>query len=51
MVGRLLGDARNWLNHASLRRAGFTVVLLGDGSAESPRPERNGAPRALVATA
>jgi UDP-N-acetyl-D-mannosaminuronic acid dehydrogenase len=50
MVGRLLGDARNWLNHASLRRAGFTVVLLGDGSTEVPRPERNGTPRDLVAS-
>lgn len=31
MRGRLFGDARNWLDHAALRRAGFTVVLLGDG--------------------
>src|SRR5262249_5407254 len=31
MAGRLVGDARNWLNHTSLRRAGFTVVLLGAG--------------------
>ncbi len=29
MAGRLLADSRNWLNHAALRRAGFTVVLLG----------------------
>jgi UDP-N-acetyl-D-mannosaminuronic acid dehydrogenase len=31
MTGRLIGDARNWLNHASLRRAGFHVVVLGVG--------------------
>ena len=31
MKGRLVGDARHWLNHASLRRAGFTVVVLGVG--------------------
>jgi hypothetical protein len=29
MAGRLVGDARNWLNQASLRRSGFTVVTLG----------------------
>jgi UDP-N-acetyl-D-mannosaminuronate dehydrogenase len=32
MTGRLIGDARNWLNHASLRRGGFRVVLLGNGA-------------------
>ncbi|HYT94636.1 MAG TPA: nucleotide sugar dehydrogenase [Gemmataceae bacterium] len=31
MTGRLIADARNWLNHASLRRAGFTVAVLGMG--------------------
>jgi UDP-N-acetyl-D-mannosaminuronic acid dehydrogenase len=31
MTGRLIGDARHWLNHASLRRAGFQVVVLGVG--------------------
>ncbi len=31
MKGRLIGDSRHWLNHASLRRAGFTVVVLGVG--------------------
>jgi hypothetical protein len=39
MAGRLVGDARNWLNHTSLRRAGFTVVLLGAGG-NGHRPER-----------
>ncbi len=29
MTGRLIGDSRYWLNHASLRRSGFTVVVLG----------------------
>ena len=29
MKGRLIADARNWLNHASLRKAGFTVLLVG----------------------
>ncbi len=29
MAGRLIGDSRYWLNHASLRRSGFTVVVLG----------------------
>jgi len=29
LAGNLIADARNWLNHASLRRAGFHVVLLG----------------------
>ena len=29
LAGKLIADARNWLNHASLRRAGFNVVLLG----------------------
>jgi len=32
MRGRLIGDTRNWLNHAALRQAGFTVVVLGDGT-------------------
>jgi UDP-N-acetyl-D-mannosaminuronic acid dehydrogenase len=50
MVGRLLADARNWLNHASLRRAGFTVVLLGDGDGEAPQPYQNGRPRHAVAS-
>jgi UDP-N-acetyl-D-mannosaminuronic acid dehydrogenase len=31
MDGRLIGDARNVLDHAALRKAGFTVVVLGDG--------------------
>lgn len=31
MAGRLIGDSRHWLNHASLRRAGFNVVVLGQG--------------------
>jgi UDP-N-acetyl-D-mannosaminuronic acid dehydrogenase len=42
MAGRLIGDARNWLNHTSLRRAGFTVVLLGAGDPGSPAPGRDG---------
>ncbi len=29
LAGKVIADARNWLNHASLRRAGFQVVLLG----------------------
>jgi UDP-N-acetyl-D-mannosaminuronic acid dehydrogenase len=29
MAGRLIGDARNFLNHESLRRAGFRVIVLG----------------------
>ena len=39
MAGRLIGDSRHWLNHASLRRAGFTVVVLGrsvDAHSTSP---------------
>jgi UDP-N-acetyl-D-mannosaminuronic acid dehydrogenase len=32
MAGRLIGDSRNWLNHAALRRSGFTVVVLGIGA-------------------
>src|SRR5262249_7825036 len=35
MSGRLIADSRNWLNHASLRRAGFTVILLGSSIGES----------------
>jgi UDP-N-acetyl-D-mannosaminuronic acid dehydrogenase len=35
MKGRVIFDGRNWLNHASLRLAGFTVMVLGDGSAKS----------------
>ncbi|HLX61642.1 MAG TPA: nucleotide sugar dehydrogenase [Planctomycetota bacterium] len=31
MRGRLIADARNWLNHATLRAAGFEVVVLGCG--------------------
>ena len=42
MRGRLLGDARNWLDHAAFRHAGFTVVLLGDGSAQDTRAARGG---------
>jgi UDP-N-acetyl-D-mannosaminuronic acid dehydrogenase len=48
MKGRLIGDARNWLNHASLRRAGFRVVVLGvgatDASASSARTAETGQP-------
>ncbi len=44
MAGRLIGDARNWLNHASLRRAGFRVVVLGVGDLDHPAPELNGHP-------
>ena len=29
MSGRLIADTRNWLNHKSLRQAGFTVVVVG----------------------
>lgn len=29
MRGRLIADTRDWLNHAALRRAGFTVLRLG----------------------
>jgi UDP-N-acetyl-D-mannosaminuronic acid dehydrogenase len=29
MTGKLLGDSRNWLNHAALRRSGFRVLILG----------------------
>jgi UDP-N-acetyl-D-mannosaminuronic acid dehydrogenase len=36
MAGRLIGDSRHWLNHASLRRAGFTVVVLGQSSVAQP---------------
>lgn len=36
LAGKLVADARNWLNHASLRRAGFTVVLLGVGTEQPP---------------
>ncbi len=35
MSGKLICDARNWLNHKSLSLAGFTVLLLGDGSAQA----------------
>ncbi len=42
MAGRLIGDARNWLNHTSLRRAGFTVVLLGSGQNGAASAERDG---------
>jgi UDP-N-acetyl-D-mannosaminuronic acid dehydrogenase len=40
MTGRLIGDARNWLNHGPLRRAGFRVVVLGVGSGAPPVEER-----------
>jgi UDP-N-acetyl-D-mannosaminuronic acid dehydrogenase len=40
MSGRLIGDARQWLNHAALRRAGFTVIRLGVPTAGEPRPTR-----------
>ena len=39
LSGKLIADARNWLNHASLRRAGFKVVLLGVSSEKSHAPE------------
>jgi hypothetical protein len=29
LAGKVVADARNWLNHAALRRAGFNVILLG----------------------
>ncbi len=29
MTGRVIFDARNWLNHLSLRAAGFSVLVLG----------------------
>lgn len=32
MSGRLIADTRNCLDHAALRKAGFAVVVLGDGS-------------------
>ena len=38
MAGRLVGDSRNWLNHASLRRSGFQVVVLGVGADAAPQP-------------
>ena len=38
MAGRLVGDSRHWLNHASLRRAGFTVVILGQSAEYSKEP-------------
>ena len=31
MKGRLVGDCRNWLDHAALERAGFVVVRTGIG--------------------
>lgn len=41
MSGRVIADARNWLNHAALRRAGFTVVRLGIGQPSPvPSPSR-----------
>ena len=36
MAGRLIADARNWLNHAMLRRAGFQVLVLGNGTNGQP---------------
>jgi UDP-N-acetyl-D-mannosaminuronic acid dehydrogenase len=39
LAGKLIADARNWLNHAALRRAGFHVVLLGVSQEKHPRPE------------
>jgi UDP-N-acetyl-D-mannosaminuronic acid dehydrogenase len=38
MSGRLIADARNWLNHVSLRRAGFTIVRLGVAEKSVPLP-------------
>jgi UDP-N-acetyl-D-mannosaminuronic acid dehydrogenase len=32
MTGRLIFDARNWLNHKGLQLAGFRVMVLGDGA-------------------
>jgi UDP-N-acetyl-D-mannosaminuronic acid dehydrogenase len=31
MRGRLIADGRNWLNHATLRSAGFEVLVIGVG--------------------
>ena len=31
MKGRVIADARNWMNHAALRNAGFTVLVVGIG--------------------
>jgi hypothetical protein len=45
MTGRLIGDARNWLNHPALRRAGFTVIELGID------PDRQPAARGRASTA
>ncbi len=39
LAGKVIADARNWLNHASLRRAGFNVVLLGVAMDKAPAPE------------
>jgi UDP-N-acetyl-D-mannosaminuronic acid dehydrogenase len=49
MSGRLIADARNWLNHASLRRAGFTVLLFGSPIEESSSCEIANVPRRLSA--
>ena len=38
LAGKLIADARNWLNHASLRRAGFNIVLLGMAKDKCPQP-------------
>ncbi|MEX2672252.1 MAG: nucleotide sugar dehydrogenase, partial [Phycisphaeraceae bacterium] len=35
MVGTLVADTRNWLNHAALRRSGFTVLEVGKGEGTS----------------
>jgi len=32
MRGRLIADGRNWLNHATLRSAGFEVIQIGSGA-------------------
>ncbi|MCX7803813.1 MAG: nucleotide sugar dehydrogenase [Planctomycetota bacterium] len=32
MRGRLIGDARNWLDRRAFEAAGFTVILIGSGA-------------------
>jgi UDP-N-acetyl-D-mannosaminuronic acid dehydrogenase len=44
LAGRLIADARNWLNHAALRRAGFNVVLLGVARDRCHHPEPTARP-------
>jgi UDP-N-acetyl-D-mannosaminuronic acid dehydrogenase len=40
LAGKVVADARNWLNHAALRRAGFQVILLGACKDKNQGPEK-----------